>query len=68
MIHHKLIRLSKVNLFLIQSIEYEKKHLNDFDLPQNTIKWDIFVDSHFVWAHESFLKCDMSNNVDFSFN
>ena len=49
MISHELTELSKGNLVLIQSIAGKTKHQYNFNFPQITIKWDIFVDSHFVW-------------------
>ena len=49
MASHKLIKLSKGNLVLIQSIAGKTKDLNDIDFPQITIKQYIFADSHFTW-------------------
>ena len=49
-----LTKLSKGILVLIQSIVGETKHLNDFDIPQLTIKQDIFVYFYFVWDGKFF--------------
>ena len=38
MMSHELIKLSKSDLVLIQTITGEMKDLNDFDFPQITIK------------------------------
>ena len=54
MLSHELTKLSEGNLVLIQSVEGETKHLNDFYFPQITIKQDIFADFNFVWNRKLF--------------